>query len=180
MATEPFVGQLMMFAGNFAPYGWQQCNGQILPISQYTALFSLLGTTYGGNGTSNFALPNMQGSVPMGMGNGPGLTPRVEGEIGGSQTETILTSEMPAHTHVFNSGSAGGGHSGGANVGTPVGHTFGGLATGNNVYGTPGNGQPMLNTSVSVVGGSQPHNNLQPLLCVTFCIAMQGIFPTRG
>ena len=171
--ADPFVGEIRILATNFAPTGWAFCNGQILPISQNTALFSLLGTTYGGNGTSTFALPNLQGSAPMHQGDGPGLTSRSLGETGGSQTVTLVTSEIPAHTHQLM-------HSGGsANTGTPspdVGFARTGVAQ---IY-AGGNPDAMAPAQgLFPAGSSTPHNNMQPYLTLNFCIALQGVFPPR-
>lgn len=177
---QPMIGEIRTFAGNFAPRGWALCNGQILPISQYTALFSILGVTYGGNGTSTFALPNLQGSVPLGAGNGPGLTPRVLGEIGGAESVTVLTTEMPAHTHgvklASNSNPAQ------ATVTSPANAYYGSTDPNNNgatLYSTVSNAA-MGPSASQPAGGSQPHNNIQPSLAVSYIICMEGIFPVRG
>jgi len=171
--SQPFVGQLMLVGFNFAPVGWVQCAGQLLPISQYTAVFSLLGTFYGGNGTNNFGLPNLQGLIPVGMGQGPGLSNYSIGQQGGSQTVSLLTSEMPQHTHTFQADGAPGSENAPAN---------GALArlNGGTVYG-PGNsslGQQMK--APSVTGGSLPHNNMMPYLTLNWIIALQGVFPARN
>jgi microcystin-dependent protein len=174
--SSPFVAEIRMFAGNFAPFGWASCDGQLLAISQNTALFSLLGTTYGGDGKSNFGLPNFQGSSPMGAGQGPGLTDRVLGEIGGEQTVTLLQTEMPQHTHTVQAGA--GGARGGAS--TPANNFLGsGVAGVDLIYAATGANSSMSSSAVSVTGSSFPHNNLQPYLCVFFIIAMQGVFPAR-
>lgn len=147
-----------------------------MPISQNTALFSLLGTTYGGNGTSNFALPNLQGSAPIGAGQGPGLSLRDLGESGGEQTVTLLQSEMPAHSHIAQASTAGGADS-------PTGNAWGESKLGKtplNVYAASGaNNVSMSPLALSVAGGSLPHNNMPPYQCLTFIIALQGIFPSR-
>jgi microcystin-dependent protein len=179
---DPFLGEIRCFGFNFAPYGWQQCNGQILPISQYAALFSLLGTNFGGNGTSNFGLPNLQGMVPIGMGDGPGLTPFVVGETGGADAHTLLYAEMPMHTHALNAKGGPGA------VATPVNGSY--LAEGHggerasgfkvNLYTTAVPTTTLNTNAIGVVGGGQPHNNMQPSLTMNWCIAMAGIFPTRG
>lgn len=178
--SNPFVAEIRIFPFNFAPSGWAFCNGQILPLSQNTALFSLLGTTYGGDGKSNFALPNLQGSAPMHPGQGPGLSLHDLGESGGSQNITLLESEIPAHTHPVNC-LAGGRISG--QIGNPTNSTLSKAAgsTPPNAYKsgiTSGNAQ--LNPSVvTPAGGGQPHNNLMPYLTLNFCIALQGVFPPR-
>jgi microcystin-dependent protein len=180
--SSPFVAEIRMFAFNFAPVGWATCNGQILPISQNTALFSLIGTFYGGNGTSNFALPNLQGTVPIHAGQGSGLTQRSIGEQGGSTIITLLQGEMPAHSHFLNADTSDGTTSspsanvianGNWNDGT--GNT-GGLQT----YTTTAQNVLTLFGDLTPVGGSQPHSNVQPYLTVNFCIALQGIFPPRS
>jgi len=168
--SSPFLGEIRIFAGNFAPRGWAMCNGQILPISQNTALFSLIGTFYGGNGTSNFALPNFQGNVPVGQGQGPGLSPYEIGELGGQTSVTLITSQLPAHIHPIGASSAA------ATTGTPSSATTLATATAG-VYGAAVNMAPMAS---QLVGGNQPHENRQPFLVLNFIIAMQGIFPSRN
>ncbi|MGC2697790.1 MAG: tail fiber protein [Candidatus Angelobacter sp.] len=172
--SDQFVAEIRIFPFNFAPKGWAFCNGQLLPISQNTALFSLLGTTYGGDGKSNFALPNLQGSAPMQQGQGPGLSLRDLGEIGGEQTVTLLQTEIPAHNHGVQAGSAGGQPS-------PANNTWAsGLKTGPSLYSATGaNNVQMSPVALSPNGGNLPHNNMQPYLCLNFCIALQGIFPPR-
>jgi len=172
--SNPFVGEIRIFPFNFAPLGWAMCNGQILPISQNTALFSLLGTTFGGNGTSTFALPNLQGVSAMSWGQGPGLSLRDLGEGGGEQAVTLLASEMPQHTHVLQAGGSG-------NAVSPESAVFATTPRGKPpAYASPGSSVNMSASALSVVGGSQPHNNLPPYLVVNFCIALQGVFPSRG
>jgi len=172
--SDQFVAEIRMFAGNFAPKGWALCDGQLMPISQNTALFSLLGTTYGGDGKSTFALPNLQGSAPLQQGQGPGLSLRDLGEIGGEQTVTLLNTEMAAHSHGVQ-GAAGGGQPGPANNAWASGQKgFGSLyapSSANNV--------PMNPAATSITGGDLPHNNMQPYQALTFIIALQGIFPPR-
>ncbi|AKF07711.1 phage tail protein [Sandaracinus amylolyticus] len=174
--ADPFVAEVRMFGLNFAPRGWALCNGQIMAIAQNTALFSLLGTTYGGDGRSTFGLPNLQGAAAMGAGHGPGLTPRPLGAVGGSATVTLLTTEIPAHGHgvSFSRAESYEGHPG---AGQPA-MTQGGLA----LYAPPGASSPttaMSPLALGVSGSSQPHNNLMPYLAITFCIALQGVFPPR-
>jgi len=178
--ADQFVGEIRIVPFNFAVTGWAMCDGQLISISQNTALFSLLGTFYGGNGTSNFALPNLQGRVAMDYGSGIGLTPRSLGEIGGSQTETLLTSEMPQHIHNI------GGDSSAATSTTPTGNLFAVPPTpprrpAIDVYKTGALTSPIiLGNFIGLAGGNQPHNNLQPYLTLTYIIAMQGIFPARS
>lgn len=173
--SEPFLGEIRPFAGNFAPKNWALCNGQLLPIVQYTALFSILGTTYGGDGKTTFGLPNLQGSAPMGMGDGPGLTPRSEGEVLGSSSVTLTNAELPAHNHAF----FGSGDISTSN--TPGGNVTASTSTALAIYDTAASGTTALAPqAIMPSGGSQPHNNMQPYLAVTYIIALQGIFPSRG
>jgi len=170
---DPFVAEIRIFGFNFAPKGWALCNGQLLPISQNTALFSLLGTTYGGDGKSTFALPDMQGKTPMHPGQGPGLSLHDLGETGGSETVTLLQTEIPAHTHTLSASSLN------SQSTTPAGTSFG---RGNPVRlysGTVGATNMGVN-SIADTGGNQPHNNMMPYLTMNFCIALQGVFPPRG
>ena len=171
--SDKFVAEIRIFPFNFAPTGWAFCNGQLMPISQNTALFSLLGTTYGGDGKSTFALPDLQGSSPMQQGQGPGLSLRDLGELSGEQSVTLLVSEMPAHTHNVNAGAT-------PNQLTPVNNVW---ASGQKGFGSfyvpPPANAPMSVTATSIAGGSLPHNNMMPYLTLNFCIALQGIFPPR-
>ena len=172
--ADPFVAEIRIFPFNFAPKGWAFCDGQLLPLSQNTALFSLLGTTYGGNGKSNFALPDLQGRAPMHPGQGPGLSLHDLGETGGSQTVSLLESEIPAHSH-------------GAFAAPALVAGDGNLAPGNafakssqgNVYGSAANLVQLSPSTLAPAGGDQPHNNMQPYLTLNFCIALQGVFPAR-
>ena len=175
--ANPFVAEIRIFAGNFAPTGWALCNGQLLPISQNTALFSLLGTTYGGDGRSNFALPNLQGSAPMQAGQGPGLSLRDLGEIGGEQSVTLLQTEMPAHSHGAQ-GSSGSDQVSPTNNAWASGQKLGGA----NLYAAsnPSTNVQMNPFGTSITGGNLPHNNMPPFLCLTFIIALQGVFPARS
>jgi microcystin-dependent protein len=167
--AEPFLAEIRIFGGNFNPKGWATCNGQLMPILQNTALFSLIGTTYGGNGVTTFALPNLGDRVPMHWGDGPGLTPRSVGESAGEAAVTLTESQMPAHDHRPQKA-----HASNANTGTPSGAVS--LAvTATNIYGPAADLEPMA----AAVGGSQPHENRQPFLGLTFIIALQGIFPSR-
>jgi len=173
--ADPFVAEIRIFPFNFAPKGWAWCNGQLLPISQNTALFSLLGTTYGGDGKSTFALPNLQGSAPMHPGQGPGLSLHDLGETGGSQTVTLLESEIPGHSHNFIVSQAD------AIERTPPAQKFaagiGGVVPYTTAQGAPLS--PMNNMELAPAGGDQPHNNMQPYLTFYFNIALQGVFPPR-
>jgi microcystin-dependent protein len=175
--SNPFVAEIRIFCGNFAPKGWAFCNGQILPISQNTALFSLLGTTYGGDGKSNFALPNLQGSFPMHPGAGPGLTLRDLGESGGTGTVTLIASEMPTHAHApFASGDAATSASPVPGVASPVMLA----ATSVPVYGALTEPTSLDGAAIGPAGGNQPHENHQPYLALNFIIALQGVFPPRS
>jgi|SRR5579862_1773234 microcystin-dependent protein len=173
--SNPFVAEIRIFAGNFAPTGWALCNGQLMPISQNTALFSLLGTTYGGDGKSNFGLPNMQGSAPMQSGQGPGLSLRDLGETGGEQTVTLLQTEMPAHTHGVQASTTGG-------LPSPTNNAWAsGLKGHPGSYAASGSGNVQMGpVGTSIAGGNLPHNNMQPFLALTFIIALQGVFPPRS
>ena len=175
--SDQFVGEIRAFPLNFAPVGWAFCNGQLLPISQNTALFSLLGTFYGGDGKSNFALPNLQGSAPLDMGQGPGLSPRNIGDTGGEQTVTLTLNQIPSHTHQATGVAANGGTASPANTTWATAHS--GPKTKDNVYSTTA-GSTMNATALAVAGSSQPHDNMPPYLVLNFCIALQGIFPPRS
>jgi microcystin-dependent protein len=174
--TDPFLAEIRMFGGNFAPTGWALCNGQLMSISQNTALFALLGTTYGGDGRVTFGLPNLQGSTPMQQGQGAGLSPRYLGETGGSPYVTLLQSEMPLHTHTALGVSDAGTET------SPANATWAQSLSGRvglNIYSTQAPNQTMAPQTVLPTGGSQPHNNMPPYLTITFIIALQGIFPQR-
>ncbi len=173
MANQ-YLGEIRMFGGNFAPQGWALCEGQILSISQNTALFSLLGTTYGGNGTATFALPDLRGRVAINWGQGPGLSQYVIGQIAGSETVTLLANQLPAHSHPVNCSSGGG--------------TQASPADGFPAVESTGTSQDFATTSNATMNsamiagntGGQAHSNIQPYLSVTFIIALQGIFPSRN
>jgi microcystin-dependent protein len=174
--SDPFVAEIRIFPFNFAPKGWAFCDGQLLPISQNTALFSLLGTFYGGDGKSTFALPDLQGSAPMQPGQGQGLSQRFLGEMSGSQFVTLIESEMPAHTHTCQAQN------------NPLGGTA--QPDANASLNRPASGNlfnlasptptAMAFQALTVAGGSLPHNNMQPYLTLNFCIALQGVFPPRA
>lgn len=172
--ADPFVAEIRIFPFNFAPKGWAFCDGQLLPISQNTALFSLLGTTYGGNGKSNFALPNLQGRAPMQPGQGPGLSLHDLGESAGSETVTLLESEMPGHSHALNSQSAPG------DSATPQANAYA-RVIGAAPYKAPAGAAlaAMAPETLVPAGGGAPHNNMMPYLTFYFCIALQGVFPPR-
>ena len=172
--ADPFVAEIRIFPFNFAPKGWAWCNGQLLPLSQNTALFSLLGTTYGGNGKSNFALPDLEGRAPMHPGQGPGLSLHDLGETGGSETVSLLESEIPAHAHTWNAVNSDG------NSQSPVGQLMAGGIGGISQYAAPGAIVSFAPEMLAPAGGDQPHNNLQPYLTYYFNIALQGVFPPRG
>ena len=174
--ADPFVAEIRIFPFNFAPTGWAFCNGQILPISQNTALFSLLGTTYGGNGQSTFALPDLQGSAAMHQGQGPGLSLRDLGEQSGSETITLIITEMPAHTHTISGKVAGGT----ANPTNLVWGTSNAAKVAANFYAPAAPAPVNMNPgALSITGSSLPHNNLMPYLTLNFNIALQGVFPPR-
>ena len=170
--ANPFVAEIRIFGFNFAPTGWALCNGQILPISQNTALFSLLGTTYGGNGQSTFALPDMQDNAPMHPGQGPGLSLHDLGETGGEPFVTLLESEMPAHSHGLLASQSDGNDTSPANELTASG-------IGISAFAVPGAVVQLSPNALPPAGGSLPHNNMMPYLTLNFCIALQGIFPAR-
>ena len=168
----PFLGEIRIVSFNFAPKGWALCNGQLLPINQNQALFSLLGTTYGGDGRVTFALPNLQGRTPIHQGNG-----FVQGQLAGVEAVTLTTSEIPAHTHTVHGTSANATtNNAGGGAGAGLGYAKAGTA----IYGPLASPTPMAAGTVSSIGGSQPHENRQPFLVLNACIALQGIFPSRN
>lgn len=173
--ADPFVAEIRIFPFNFAPRGWAWCNGQLLPLAQNTALFSLLGTTYGGNGKTTFALPDLQGRAPMHPGQGPGLSLHDLGETGGAETVTLLESEMPNHTHAVMTFPNTPG-----NVKIPSPSVALARSSGGNAYAPAANLTMMAPETLAPAGGDQPHNNLMPYLTFYFCIALQGVFPARG
>ena len=178
--SEPFIGEIIMFAGNFNPRGWALCQGQILSIAQNTALFSILGTTYGGNGQTTFALPDLRGRVPVGQGQGPGLSPYVLGQQAGTESVTLLTQQMPTHNHLVNASEGNGSQQAPGNgfLAGPIVPTSGNAAV--SAYRTSSDGTTMAPTSIANAGGNQPHPNIQPYLCINFIIALEGIFPSRN
>lgn len=171
---EPYLGLIIMFGGNYAPRGWAFCNGQLLSIAEYTALYSILGTTYGGDGQTTFALPDLRGRAPLHSGQGRGLTPRDIGESSGEEDVTLISVEMPVHSHTVNPqfsntpGQVSPANNYASNLGAP-----------NAVYGSSGDG-PMGAAVVSIAGGTQPHENMQPWLCINYIIALEGIYPSRN
>lgn len=172
--ADPFIGEVRLFGGNFAPVGWAFCNGQLLSISENDALFALIGTTYGGDGVNTFALPNLQGRLPLHQGTLSGGGTYVLGQSGGSETVTLTAGQIGPHTHAANAGGA-------ASTGNPAGNLPGATA-GPARYLPAGSGAVLnLNAqSIAPAGGGQPHDNMMPYLCVSFIIALQGIFPTQN
>ena len=171
--SDPFIAEIRIFAGNFAPRGWAFCNGQLLPIAQNTALFSLVGTTYGGDGRTTFGLPNLQGRAPMHAGSGPGLTSRRLGERGGTEKVTLSEAEMAEHTHVARGSDSV------ANANTPPGNAVArGGGRGTNLYTDSTTVATMR--ELQNAGGGQPHDNEQPFLAMFFIIALAGVFPSRS
>lgn len=176
--AQPYLAEIKMFGGNFAPRGYALCNGQIIAISQNTALFSLLGTTYGGNGTSNFGLPNMQGRAPVHQGNGAGIDPVSLGEMAGETNVTLIAGNLPQHTHPISGAVITSSNPGE----TPASNTLFTNSAPNQLY-AQALGTGALNLApqtITMAGGSQPHNNAQPYLAVTFIIALSGVFPVRN
>ena len=171
--ADPFVAEIRIFPFNFAPRGWAWCDGQLLPLSQNTALFSLLGTTYGGNGMSNFALPDLQGRAPMHPGQGPGLSLHDLGETGGSESVSLIQSEIPSHSHTLRAGVIDP-----ADTNVPSANASITLSTGGTLF-QPAGGAMMAFEALAPAGGSLPHNNMQPYLTFYFNIALQGVFPPR-
>lgn len=174
---EPFIGQIGLFGFNFAPRGWALCNGQLLSITQNSALFSLLGTTYGGDGISTFALPDLRGRVPNGQGQGPGLSDYQIGQASGTENVTLIQSQMPQHNHPLNVSSSP------ATSNNPAGTVLAVSADANegavNTYGTTINATANPQ-AIGLAGGNQPHENMQPYLTMNYCIALEGIFPSRN
>ena len=172
--ADPFVAEIRIFPFNFAPKGWAFCDGQLMPLSQNTALFSLLGTTYGGDGKSTFALPNLQGRAPMHFGQGPGLSPHNFGETGGNGTVALSESELPAHSHAMMAQSSL------ATSKTPTGNTLARPGKGQTYAPSSANVVAMASQALAPAGSQAPHNNMMPYLTFHFCIALQGVFPPRS
>ena len=171
--NDPFIGEVQWFAGNFAPRGWALCDGQLLPINQYQALFSILGTMYGGDGRSTFALPDVRSRVMVHAGTGPGLSPRRQGERGGQENVTLTANEMPSHNHALRA-------SGGPAVATsPVNNVLASPGR-TRVYDSGATNANMAPTAITNSGGNQPHNNMQPYNTLSCIIALQGTFPSRN
>lgn len=168
---EPFIGQIMMFGGNFAPRGWALCDGQLLPINQYSSLFSILGTTYGGDGVTTFGLPDLRSRTPVHMGTGPGLTHRTLGQKFGEETVTLTQAQMPAHSHNVTCSTTRG------TSGDPANNVLGGDP---DLPYEPSGTQIMSTAMIHQTGGNSPHDNNQPSLTVNFVIALQGIYPSRN
>jgi microcystin-dependent protein len=174
--SDPYLGEIRIFAGTFAPKGWALCQGQTLSLGSYTALFSLLGTTYGGNGTSNFALPNLTGRAALQQGETNGLTARTLGQKGGEAAVTLTVQQLPGHTH--NMLAAAAPKTGQANVPGPTA-CMGSGVTGDKIYGAASGGNAMNAAGLTSVGGGQAHNNMDPYIVMTYIIATTGVFPTR-
>jgi microcystin-dependent protein len=174
--SDPFLGEVRMFAGNFAPAGWKFCDGSLLPINQYDALFSLIGTTYGGDGQSTFALPDLRGRLPVGQGTGPGLSPRTIGEQYGTETVTLLSQQMPSHSHTFIATA------GAAAAPNPQNALFANTGGDNMYVPSPVSPQPkaMSQQTVMNAGGSQPHNNIMRSVGMNYIICLEGIYPSRN
>lgn len=170
--SQSFVGEIRIFGGNFAPSGWMLCDGQLLLISEYDTLFALIGTTYGGDGQTTFALPDLRGRIPLHQGQGAGLSPHYIGQNGGAETVTLVAAELPSHTHRLASGFA-------AMYGDPSNASVADTGT-TSIYGAGGANVDMAAAASVPAGGSQPHNNLMPYQCVNFIISLFGIFPSQS
>jgi microcystin-dependent protein len=169
IVSDPFFAEIKPFAGTFAPRNWAYCDGQLLPIAQNTALFSLLGATYGGDARTTFALPNLQGRAPMHPGQGPGLSMHQLGEQGGTETVALAASQLARHDHPMQADD-------GTDDAAPSGHALGGIS----MYGAPGADLPMAADAIGETGGTAPHNNMQPYLAINFIIALNGLYPSRN
>ena len=170
--SEPFVGEIRMFAGNFAPRGWAFCDGQLLAVSQNDALFSLLGTIYGGDGRTTFGLPDLRGRIPLHAGHGPGLSERRLGAKGGEEKVTLTVNQLPSHGHAINASTTA------ANANNPSGALIGDSPS-IDVFSESSPNTPLASSAITSVGGSRSHTNLMPFLCVHFIIALVGIYPSR-
>ena len=168
---DPFLGEIRAFAGNYAPQGWAFCQGQLLSIAQYDALFSLLGTTYGGDGQTTFALPNLASRIALHRGTGSGLSPRIIGEAGGAETVSLSVQQMPVHNHASVCSNTG------ANKPSPVDSYWSTDPGGNTGAYSTTDGSQMAGTAIGMTGGGQPHNNLQPYLVINYIVALEGIYP---
>jgi microcystin-dependent protein len=179
---NPFLGQISVLGCNFAPQGWALCQGQLLAIAQNTALFSLLGTNFGGNGTTNFALPDLRSRAPIGFGQGPGLSAYVMGQVGGQETVSITAPTYPTHSHaLFAAASTASGNTPGGLIEAEGQSASRGGSVNLALYSGSGTGTTLATAALTTaVGGNQPHNNLQPYLALNFCIALQGVFPARS
>ncbi len=171
--SEPFVGEIRMFAGNFAPRGWAFCDGQLLAVSQNDALFSLLGTIYGGDGRTTFGLPDLRGRIPIHAGSGPGLSPRRLGAKAGAEKVTLTVNQLPSHGHGFYARNAT------STENNPQGNLIGELPGGQLIYSEDTADANLSSSAVANIGGSRSHTNLQPFLCINFIIALVGIYPSR-
>jgi microcystin-dependent protein len=175
--SDQYIAEIRIFSCNFAPTGWAFCQGQLLQISQNTPLFAVIGTYYGGDGVRTFALPNLQGAAPIHQGQGPGLSPYFIGQTGGSPTAYLFPSQVPAHTHAFQASARP------ANLNTPASQTALAHSAPSTIYKTPAGAatpQGLAPGTVTVAGNGIPHNNMMPYLALNFCIALVGIFPSRG
>jgi microcystin-dependent protein len=174
--SEPFLGEVRLFAGNFAPVGWNFCDGTLLPIATYDALFNLLGTTYGGDGVTNFAVPDLRGRVPMGQGSGPGLSPRTIGQSFGAETITLTAQQIPTHNHSFVASTVA------ASSPNPGAALFANVGQDTLYVTSPSSPQPKALSQQTVVnaGGSQPHNNIMSSVGMNYIIALEGIYPSQG
>lgn len=174
--SEPYIGEIHLFAGNFAPQGYAFCDGQSLPISQFDAVFALLGTTYGGDGQTSFNLPDLRGRLPVHQGQGPGLPPFTMGQSGGSETVTLTGQQLPVHSHSANATTQGGATS------SPQNAILAATTSGNELYAAPGAGPTvqLVGSTINPAGGNQPHDNMMPYLAINFIIALEGLFPPRN
>ena len=180
--SQPYVGQVIMFGGTFAPAGWMTCSGQLLPISEYETLFNLIGTTYGGDGQSTFGLPDLQGRVPIHNGQGNGLSAYVIGQKAGTETVTLTTQQIPSHNHLIGIPSSGANQSVPSSATILANETTNAPGTGNAYTYAAGGGPQtaMVGSSIASAGGSQPHNNIQPVIAVTYCISLFGVYPSQN